>query len=322
MRPDDDPDQANIRARPRIVFVGGTGRSGTHILATLISQHRRYAFVPVESRFHVNPQGLSDLLAGEVEPELFVRKLRRFWWHRIPAGAPFPALLPKIPLGRGTRGLHSTVRRDDFESAVARFEAAVNTEPLEVTCRRLFLDLLWPIADEQGKRGLVEMSTHTVARAPELARMFPDARLVHIVRDGRDAGSSKVSKRQRKHHPRSAAQGVEWWRGRIERAERSLALAPEGFVLPLSLDELVAGERDAEFEKLVQFLRIENPGSMRRFFDRKMSPEKASRGRWRAGLSEAEQGSVNEAYERAIAALEAQGYPSGSILRRAYERFG
>jgi len=61
---------------------------------------------------------------------------------------------------------------------------------------------------------------------------------------------------------------------------------------------------------------------MRRFFDRKMSPEKASRGRWRAGLSEAEQGSVNEAYERAIAALEAQGYPSGSILRRAYERFG
>ncbi|MDQ3572868.1 MAG: sulfotransferase [Actinomycetota bacterium] len=322
MRPDDDPGEAKARARPRIVFVGGTGRSGTHILATLISQHRRYAFVPVESRFHVNPQGLADLLAGEAEPLQFVRKLRRFWWHRIPAGAPLPAVLPKVPLGRGTRGLHSAVSRDTFESAVARFEAALDTEPLEVSCRRLFLDLLWPIADEQGKPGLVEMSTHTVARAPELARLFPDAKLIHIVRDGRDAGSSKVSKRQRKHHPRNVAQGVAWWRERIERAERSLARAPEGFVLPLSLDELVAGEREAEFEKLVRFLRIEKPGGLRRFFDRRMSPENASRGRWRAGLSEAEQRSVNEAYEQAIAGLEAKGYPSGAILRRVYERFG
>ena len=33
--------------------------------------------VPIEARFHVNPQGFPDLLAGEVTPDQFLRKLRR-----------------------------------------------------------------------------------------------------------------------------------------------------------------------------------------------------------------------------------------------------
>ena len=321
-RPPDDPADANRHGQPRIVFVGGTGRSGTHVLASLIARNRRYAHVPVESRFHVNPQGLSDLLTGEVTAEQFVRKLRRFWWYRIPAGQPVPAVLPRVRLGRETRGLYRAVSLDTFESAVARFEAGIGEERLEVSCRRLFLDLLWPIADAAGKRGLVEMSTHTVARAPELARLFPDAKLIHIVRDGRDAGSSKVSKRQRRHHPRDAAEGVEWWHRRIERAERAVALAPAGFVLPISLDELVVGDADRELTKLTEFLRIKNPAPLRRFQQRRMTPDNASRGRWRAGLDAATQDAVNAAYERAIAGLEAGGYDSGAILRRVYERAG
>ena len=106
---------------------------------------------------------------------------------------------------------------------MARFEARENGEPLELACRRLFLDLLWPIADEAGKHALVEMSTHNVAHAPELARLFPDAKLVHIVRDGRDAGSSKVGKRQKDHHPRDVAEGVDWW---LERTSARSARSP------------------------------------------------------------------------------------------------
>jgi hypothetical protein len=207
-RPPDDPAAVTVWPRPKVVFVGGTGRSGTHVLGELIGHTSRYALVPVESRFHVNPQGFPDLLAGEVTPKEFVRKLRRFWWRRIPAGQPLPRLAPRLALGRETRGLYKAVAKDVFDSAVSRFEAAVGSEPIDVSCRRLFLDLLWPIADEQGKRALVEMSTHTVARAPELGRLFPDGKLVHIVRDGRDAGSSKVGKRQKEHHPRDVAEGL------------------------------------------------------------------------------------------------------------------
>ena len=309
-----------LAPRPKLVFVGGTGRSGTHVLGELIGRNRRYALVPIESRFHVNPQGFPDLLAGEVTAEEFVEKLRKFWWRRIPAGEPLPALAPRMALGRETRGLYKAVSEDTFEAAVARFEDRESGESLELSCRRLFLDLLWPIADEAGKHALVEMSTHNAARAPELARLFPDAKLVHIVRDGRDAGSSKVGKRQKDHHPSDVAEGVDWWLERIERAERSIAEAPDEFVLTLSLDELATGDREGAYASLLAFLGIPQAPKMRRFLDDHMSAENSSRGRWREGLSEADQREINARYERAIERLEGHGYPSGPLLRRVYER--
>jgi len=322
-RPPDDPAAVELGPRPNIMFVGGTGRSGTHVLGELIAHNRRFALVPVESRFHVNPQGFPDLLTGEVSPEQFLRKLRRFWWRRIPAGEPLAAVAPRIALGRETRGLYKAVARDTFDQATERFAAAARDgEALDIACRRLFLDLLWPIADQAGKRGLVEMSTHTVARAPELARLFPDAKLVHIVRDGRDAGSSKVGKRQKPHHPKDVAEGVQWWLERIERVERAVAAAPEGFVLTLSLDELAAGDRDSAFGSLVEFMGIRRAPKMRRFLDHHMSAENSSRGRWRQGLTPGEQAEVAAGYERAIERLEQQGYPSGALLRAVYERLG
>ena len=60
----------------KLVFVGGTGRSGTHVLSQLLSRHNRYGLVPVEVRFHTDPDGFPGLLDGSVTPEQFVRRLR------------------------------------------------------------------------------------------------------------------------------------------------------------------------------------------------------------------------------------------------------
>ena len=66
-----------------LVFIGGTGRSGTHVLARLLDRHPRFAGVPIESRFHCNKRGMPDLLGGRVTLAAFVEKLRDFWWHRV-----------------------------------------------------------------------------------------------------------------------------------------------------------------------------------------------------------------------------------------------
>jgi hypothetical protein len=39
---------------PQNWFVGGTGRSGTHILSYLLDRHSRFHGVPIECRFHRN----------------------------------------------------------------------------------------------------------------------------------------------------------------------------------------------------------------------------------------------------------------------------
>jgi hypothetical protein len=301
--------------------VGGTGRSGTHVLAALLGRHSFYADVPVEARFHAKPQGLPDLLNGEVTVEQFVRKLRRFWWYRVAAGERLPALLPRMPLGRSVRGLHKVVPERRFDRAVERFQRRWERDP-ETACRRLLLDLLWPVAARAGKPGLVEMTTSNIQRAQTLHRLFPEAKFVHSIRDGRDSGSSKVSKRQKREHPTDAVEGFEWWFDRLERIERGIATVPPAKVLHLSLDRLVAGYREEAYRSLLVFLEIEDEPRMRDYFETEVTEAKANRERWRQGLSEAQQRELTDRYEHAIAAMEARGFAAASVLRDAYARLG
>ncbi len=304
-----------------LTFVGGTGRSGTHVVAELLDRHSRFHSIPIECRFHVNPQGFPDLLEGRVTKEQFLRKLRRFWWYRIRAGEPFAAILPTLPMGRQTRGLHKVIPRERFDAAVLEFDAAYEDDPVSA-CRDLFCELLMPEADEAGKPGLAEMSCFTVAQAPTLVRVVPQARIVHTVRDGRDAGSSKVSKRQKREHPRDARQGVDWWMGRLAEAEAGARAVPADRLLTISLDELVGGDREGTYGRLLEFLELSDEPAMREFFDSEMTPENAHRDRWREGLSDPEQREVQSAYEHALERISSEGYLSAPLLRGVYERLG
>ena len=108
------------------------------------------------------------------------------------------------------------------------------------------------------------MSCFTIAAAGGLGRIFPEARFVHSVRDGRDSGSSKVSKRQKTHHPTDVTSGIEWWEGRLRLAEEGVrALDDAGERLhTVCLDELVWGDRDASYEGMRSIPR--HPGRGRR----------------------------------------------------------
>jgi len=303
---------------PDLLFVGGTGRSGTHVVSELLANHSHWARVPIEARFHVNPQGFPDLLAGQVSPEQFLRKLKRFWWRRIRAGEVAPVVARRIAFGRKVRGLHKVVERDRFDAAVAEFELTAGGD-LDLACRNLFLDLLWPIAVEAGKPGLIEMSCFTIAESPTLVRLFPDAKLIHTVRDGRDAGSSKVSKRQKRSHPRDGSEGIRWWEGRLRRIEAGVRELPPGRVLTVSLDELVDGDREQVYEQLLDFLGLESEPAMREFFEEEMSASAAHRERWREGLEPEQQAALVREYEKTLDRLERENFHCAPQLRRAYE---
>lgn len=305
-------------AHPQLLFIGGTGRSGTHVLSQLLGNHTRYARVPIEARFHVNPQGFPDLLSGKVTPEQFLRKLRRFWWKRIRAGEVAPVLARRIAFGRKVRGLHKVVDEDAFKVAVAEFERTYPSD-LDLACRNLFLDLLWPIAAAEGTPGLIEMSCFTIAESPTLIRLFPEAELIHTVRDGRDAGSSKVSKRQKRSHPRDGSEGLRWWEGRLRKIEAGVKDLPDGKLLTVSLDELVAGDREGVYSELLAFLGLEDETAMRTFFEDEMSASAAHQERWREGLTPEAQEALAREYEKTLERLEREGFHCAPQLRRAYE---
>lgn len=306
-------------SNPDLLFIGGTGRSGTHVLSQLLGCHSRYARVPIEARFHVNPQGFPDLLSGQISPEQFLRKLRRFWWRRIRAGEVAPVVARRLAFGRKVRGLHKVVPRDRFDAAVAEFERSWPTD-LELACRNLFLDLLWPLAAEEGRPGLIEMSCFTVAQGPTLVRLFPEAKLIHTVRDGRDAGSSKVSKRQKRSHPRDGFEGLRWWEGRLRKIEGGVRELPDGKLLTVSLDELVAGNRETVYAELRGFLELDDEPEMRGFFEQEMSASAAHVERWREGLPPQRQADLEREYAKTLDRLEREGFHCAPQLRRAFEQ--
>jgi sulfotransferase family protein len=300
-----NPSEVRPTAAP-IVFVGGTGRSGTHVIAKLLCKNVDLALIPVECRFHTDPGGIPDLLAGRVTRDAFVRDLRGRWWKSFQTDR--------------FRGMHNLMERDRLEAAVAAFEPAFEADPQEA-CRKLFFDLLWWRTTMRKEAvGIVEQSCDTVAQGATLAALFPEARFVHVVRDGRDASASRVAQTRHIFHPRTRVAGLRWWEERIRRIDAGARAIPPERLLQVSIDELVAMKGPAALHPLCRFAGIGTGHRVRKFFKKQMSAERANQGRWREGLSERRAAAIEAAYEETLDRLEAAGVSAAPLLRRSFER--
>ena len=295
-----------------LIFVGGTGRSGTHVIGRLLGRHPTLADVPIESRFHCHgPKGFPDLLAGRATLDDFLWKLHEFWWHRVRKEDSEP------------RGLYNIISRRRFDGAVAAFEDAYRADPV-AACRGLFRDLLYPVADELDRPGLVEMSSHNVREAPTLARLFGEARFVHVFRDGRDVASSITTKTW---GPEKLGRALDWWAERMRAIDAGVraggdgggpALASERFHVVL-LDDLVERDREGEYERLLSFCGLDDAPAMRDYFATAMSPDAAHRGRWREGLGSISVRRVERRYRSTLDALAREGNHAAPALIAASE---
>ena len=291
-----------------VTFVGGTGRSGTHVLAQLLSRNERLALIPVEVRFHTDPDGFPGLLSGEVSLSRFMDRLRGFWWKGFQRTR--------------FRGMYRFVEPDRFAEAASRFEDTFEAER-EAACRRLFFDLLAFRIDERrgDTRGIVEQSTDTVAQAATLTRIFPDARFIHVVRDGRDASASRVAQTHGLIRPRTRADGIAWWRERIEAIEAGADAIDPASLLTVSLDELLNVDRGrVALRPLFRFVGAHVSTGPRRYFRRHMSHDQANVDRWRRGISARRARRLEALYVEALERLESEGARCAPLLRRTYER--
>jgi hypothetical protein len=300
-----DPSNEGRRDTAPIVFVGGTGRSGTHVIGKLLCRSVSLALIPVETRFHVDEGGLVDLLEGRVSKEKFMRRLRGFWWRGFQTNR--------------FRGLHRMMDRERFDAAVTAFDGRFDSEPDEAA-RRLFFDLLWWRAERKEAAGIVEQSCDTVARGEGLARLFPEARFIHVVRDGRDASASRVAQTRGLTPPRTRVSGIHWWEQRIRRIDAGARAIPAEQLLQVSIDELLAVNRPQSLKPLCDFAGIPTGHRVRKFYKWRMGTEQANQGRWRAGLSDSKAQRIEAEYLRALDRLEADGVSSVPLLRSSLER--
>ncbi len=266
---------------PQPIFIGGSARSGTHIIGALLAAHERYGTVGVEARFHCANNGLADLLEDKTDIDSFCDRVLGRWWSR--------GIL-------GERGLCVIASRDQLERAVAEFRSTFEADRWRAG-RTLMKALIDPTAERKGNPAWVDLSGYNVRAAPVLRRLFPGAKVLHMVRDGRAVTASILLKRDQTDD-RDEAFGH--WQRRILASAAGIKAAPAGTVLTTDLDQLTSLDRDRQFNRMVEFLEIDDPSSMREYFDREISAERAHVGAWRQRLAPTDARWVNRRYRQAL----------------------
>lgn len=292
--------------QPQLLFSGGSGRSGTTVLAKLLRTHPRVrASKPLEVRCVTDAAGLLDLCVGPREdagwkvkalaqwqPLLlreFRKRMRTRWWSRVNR------------LGRDS-GLHRGITTEQREQLLSTFERELSEDP--ISAAQAFLTRL---ARDQGlvdERYWIDTSPPNIANADRIHALIPEARFVHMVRDGRDTIASVLAETW---GPKDVHEAAHWWANRMAAAHRALARVPAEQVLTLSLEELVVTDRVGQYERLLSFLELPDRPRMRRYFAERMPTERVAPGSW--GERVGDPAALDRAYQEAAAELVDRGIP-------------
>lgn len=262
-------------------FVVGCPRSGTTLLRAMLDVHPRLA-VPRESHFVV---GLAP----------------RWFRRRSPTVEDVIAHRRFGALGVDADAVRAAVSRDQPRDYAALISTVFST-----------------YASSRGKARWGDKTPGYLGYLPLLARLFPDAQFLHIVRDGREVAASLVEQRW---GPRSTVDGAFWWRNKVRAGRRAgRRLSPSRY-LELRLEDLVEDPEEV-LGRVCAFLGEEYAPEMLQYPERMAAPgarESLVGGRhltkpptaglrdWRAGRSRLEQDAVEAVCHPVLAAL---GYPT------------
>jgi Sulfotransferase family len=240
------------------VFIVGCPRSGTTLLRRLVDTHPHIAIIH-QSRFIPN----------------FFEKRRGL----TPEGLVTTKLVDRLLEARGVKNLETS--REMLESLVDAGEPVSYS-----TFVTGVFDLYGKV---QGKRLVGDKTPAYVRRIPTLHALWPDAKFVHIIRDGRDVCMSAINWRKADHalgrfstwgEDQVSTAAVWWeWHVRLGREDGG-SLAPQLYH-EVRYEELVSGPANT-CEKLCDFLDLPYDDAMLRFHEgrAKMKPGRDAKRAW------------------------------------------
>src|SRR5688572_10431129 len=203
-------------------FIVGSARSGTTLLRLMLNAHRRVA-VPPESRFVTE-------IKYDTEPigvESFLRALgshKRFEAWDLPLEA----------VKREIEG--DPVPYADALAAAYRAYAHVN-----------------------GKEVWGDKTPRYVEHVPFIARLFPDSRFIHLIRDGRNVALSYANV---PFGPKNVAKAAVLWAERVKKGCDDGRALSAGRYLEIRYEDLV-DDAAGEARDICEFLQLEfDPGML------------------------------------------------------------
>jgi Sulfotransferase family len=219
---------------PPAPFVVGVGRSGTTLLRLMLDAHPQLA-VPPETHF---------LLA-------FIQQSGRIRFN------------PKIAVRTMVTDKHR--RWNDFglepDDLLARLETV---EPFNTADALRSFYLLY--AEQHGKSRWGDKTPDYVRKMKKIQNTLPEARFIHVIRDGRDAGLSQNARiAKRGKEPIPPREMARRWRKRIVKTR--LDAAEVSHYMEVRYEDLV-GDTEAVLRRVCEHLELEYGPAMLRYHER------------------------------------------------------
>jgi len=275
------------------VFVGGTGRSGSTIVGELLDHHPGITLTrPMEVRFITGNNGIADALAKAGKPagykaaELAVERIRDRWFYRAE-----------------NVGLHTSMSEEFVTQATSAYLGHFENDPQQST-RELVYSIMEKVASGCNAQRWCDTTPANVRKAHLIAPIYPDYKVIEVVRDGRDVAASFV---HQDFGPSDVFEALSQWEQRTIKSEEAIKKCEPGVVLRLELQDLVVTARDQSLKVILEHCELEDSAEMRDWFNAHVTAEGAHAGRWRRDFGESTCEAIDEVYAESCERLRQLG---------------
>ncbi len=264
------------------VFVGGTGRSGSTIVGDLLDHHPAITMtLPSEVRFITGNNGIVDALAKAGKPaglkaaELAVDRIHNRWFFRTE-----------------NVGLHTSMSREFVTETTDRYLAHFENSPQHAS-QVLVYSIMEKVALGCDAERWVDTTPANARKANLITPIYPQHKVIVMVRDGRDVAASFV---HQDFGPSDVFEAVALWEKRMIKSDQAAKRCAAGVVLTLDLQDLVVTERDASLDLILEHCELEDSLEMRDWFNTRVTPDGAHAGRWRRDFDDSTCAVIDKVY--------------------------
>jgi hypothetical protein len=275
------------------VFVGGTGRSGSTIVGDLLDHHPAITMtLPSEVRFITGNNGIADALAKAGKPaglkaaELAVDRIHNRWFFRDE-----------------NSGLHTSMSQEYVTETTEKYLAHFENSPQQAS-QVLVYSIMEKVALGCDAERWVDTTPANARKANLIAPIYPQHKVIVMVRDGRDVAASFV---HQTFGPSDVFEAVALWEKRMIKSDQAVKRCEVGAVLTLDLQDLVVTERDESLDLILEHCELDDSHEMRDWFNTRVTPDGAHAGRWRRDFDDSTCAVIDDVYSESCERLRKLG---------------
>ena len=225
------------------VFVLGHGRSGTSILIKLIRKYLKVNF-GTESQFIVryykSLKNYGDIKKDDNLKRLIIDLSKERWFKRVK-------------------------KRFGFEPDLTDLFLSIK----ERTYRGVLDAIFEQFATYHGMERWGDKTPEYIYDLPVLNKLFPEAKYIHIVRDGRDVALSEF---KTQFGAKNIYKAAEEWKRKVGLIHEFGSLLPAERYCEIRYEDFLSRPSDV-FQKLISFLKIANDDQVVQFIEKNISSD-------------------------------------------------